>query len=103
MENNVVSVMLWGEEVGKLYWDERNKRAVFNYHPDFIKKGVEIAPLTASVKGPAAKGMPILGNRERFIKVFHRSWQIHCLTGGVTWSSTNGRHKTISPSANSRR
>ena len=20
MENNVVSVMLWGEEVGKLYW-----------------------------------------------------------------------------------
>ena len=46
MENNVVSVMLWGEEVGKLYWDERNKRAVFNYHPDFIKKGVEIAPLT---------------------------------------------------------
>lgn len=65
MENNVVSVMLWGEEVGKLYWDERNKRAVFNYHPDFIKKGVEIAPLTASVKGPAAKGMPILGNKEK--------------------------------------
>lgn len=65
MENNVVSVMLWGEEVGKLYWDERSKRAVFNYHPDFIKKGVEIAPLTASVKGSAAKGMPILGNREK--------------------------------------
>ena len=40
MENNVVSVMLWGEEVGKLYWDERSKRAVFNYHPDFIKKGI---------------------------------------------------------------
>ena len=65
MENNVVSVMLWGEEVGKLYWDERNKRAVFNYHPDFIRKGVEIAPLTASVKGSAAKGMPILGNKEK--------------------------------------
>ena len=26
-----------------------------------------------------------------------------CLIGGVTWSSTNGRHKTISPSANSHR
>ncbi|WP_187349712.1 HipA N-terminal domain-containing protein, partial [[Clostridium] innocuum] len=26
---------------------------------------VEIAPLTASVKGPAAKGMPILGNKEK--------------------------------------
>ena len=54
-----------GEEVGKLYWDERSQRAVFNYHPDFIKKGLEIAPLTASVKGSAAKGMPILGNKEK--------------------------------------
>jgi len=65
MENNIISVMLWGEEVGKLYWDERSKKAVFNYHPNFIKKGLEIAPLTASVKGPAAKGMPILGNKEK--------------------------------------
>lgn len=51
MENNIVNVMLWDEEVGKLYWDERNRRAIFNYHPDFVKKGLEIAPLTASVKG----------------------------------------------------
>lgn len=58
-------MLCYGEEVGKLYWDERSKRAVFNYHPDFIKKGVEIAPLTASVKGSTAKGMPILGNREK--------------------------------------
>lgn len=65
MENNIVSVMLWGEEVGRLYWDERNKRAVFNYSPDFIKKGLEIAPLTASLKGAAAKGMPILGNKDK--------------------------------------
>ena len=65
MGNNIISVMLWGEEVGKLYWDERSKKAVFNYHPDFIKKGQEIAPLTASVKGPVAKGMPILGNKEK--------------------------------------
>ena len=72
MENNVVSVMLWGEEVGKLYWDERSKRAVFNYHPDFIKKGVEIAPLTASVKGSTAKGMPILGNREKIYEEFYK-------------------------------
>ena len=101
MENNVVSVMLWGEEVGKLYWDERSKRAVFNYHPDFIKKGVEIAPLLS--KDRRQRVCPYSETEKRFIKVFHRSWQIHCLTGGVTWSSTNGRHKTISPSANSRR
>lgn len=65
MENNVISVMLWGEEVGKLYWDERGKRAVFNYHPDFVRKGLDIAPLTASVSGAAAKGMPVLGNRDK--------------------------------------
>lgn len=68
MENNIVNVMLWGEEVGKLYWDERNKRAVFNYHPDFIRQGLDIAPLTASIKGAAAKGMPILGNREKLFQ-----------------------------------
>ena len=65
MENNIVNVMLWGEVVGKLYWDERNRRAIFNYHPDFVKKGLEIAPLTASVKGGAAKGMPISGNKDK--------------------------------------
>ena len=27
MENNVVSVMLWGEEVGKLYWDEKKQKS----------------------------------------------------------------------------
>ena len=59
-----------GEEVGKLYWDERSQRAVFNYHPDFIKKGLEIAPLTASVKGSAAKGMPILGNKENLSSTY---------------------------------
>ena len=56
MENNVVSVMLWGEEVGKLYWDERNKRAVFNYHPDFIRKGVEIAPTDRFCQRIGSKG-----------------------------------------------
>lgn len=65
MENNIVSVMLWEKEIGKLYWDERNKRAVFSYNPDFIKTGLEIAPLTASVKGAAAKGIPILGNKDK--------------------------------------
>ena len=65
MENNVVSVMLWGEEVGKLYWDERNKKSRLQLSSGFHQEGVEIAPLTASVKGPAAKGMPILGNKEK--------------------------------------
>ena len=65
MENNIVSVMLWGEEVGKIYWDTRSKRAVFSYNPDFIRKGINVAPLTAPLNEAAAKGFPIVGSREK--------------------------------------
>lgn len=68
MENNVVSVLLNGEEVGQLYWDEQNRRAVFSYNSSFIKKGMDIAPLTASIKGGVAKGFPILGNKEKMFQ-----------------------------------
>ena len=60
MRSNIVKVMLWGQEVGSLYWDERRKRAVFNYHPDFIKAGLDIAPLSASIKDPRNR-LPIYG------------------------------------------
>ena len=65
MENNIVSVILWGEEVGKIYWDTRGKRAVFSYNSDFIKKGIDVAPLTAPINGAAAKGFPVVGSREK--------------------------------------
>jgi len=60
MQNNIVRVMLWGQEVGSLYWDERRKRAVFSYHPKFIKGGLDIAPLSASIKEPRNR-LPIYG------------------------------------------
>lgn len=60
MQSNIVRVMLWGQEVGSLYWDERRKRAVFNYHPEFIKAGLDIAPLSASIKDPRNR-LPIYG------------------------------------------
>lgn len=68
MQNNIVSVVLNAEEVGQLYWDEKSRRAVFSYNPSFIKKGIDIAPLTASVKGNAAKGLPIIGNKEKLFQ-----------------------------------
>lgn len=68
MQNNIVRVLLNAEEVGQLYWDERNRRAVFSYNPSFIKKGIDIAPLTTSVKGNAAKGLPIIGNKEKLFQ-----------------------------------
>ena len=52
--------MLWGKEVGSLYWDDRRKRSVFTYHPSFLKDGLDIAPLSASIKNPRNR-LPIYG------------------------------------------
>ena len=52
--------MLWGQEVGSIFWDERRKRSVFSYHPDFIKGGLDIAPLSASIRNPRNR-LPIYG------------------------------------------
>ena len=55
MQNNIVKVVIWGKEVGSLFWDERRKRSVFSYHSDFIKGGLDIAPLSASIQNPRNK------------------------------------------------
>ncbi|MBR1683348.1 MAG: type II toxin-antitoxin system HipA family toxin [Bacteroidaceae bacterium] len=60
MQNNIVRVVLWGKEVGSLYWDDRRKRSVFTYHPDFLKEGIDISPLSASIKNPRNR-LPIYG------------------------------------------
>lgn len=33
-------VILWGEEIGRLMWDERRRLSYFIYNPDFVKKGL---------------------------------------------------------------
>jgi len=63
MENNIVSVRLWGEEVGRLYWSAERKCSVFSYSPTFIASGLDIAPLTHSLNHATLR--PFLGNREK--------------------------------------
>lgn len=38
-------VMLWDMLVGALLWDEENEVALFEYDPDFVATGLEIAPI----------------------------------------------------------
>ena len=38
---NTLKVILWGEEIGRLAWDERKKRSYFIYNPEWLKKGLE--------------------------------------------------------------
>lgn len=42
-------VKIWGQEVGRLSWDDRRKRAIFEYHPVFRKGNVDLSPLQASI------------------------------------------------------
>jgi len=66
MENNVLSVRMWDMEVGLLYWNTDKRVAMFTYNADFLKRQIDIAPIAASVFGPAAqRGLPFEGNREK--------------------------------------
>lgn len=68
MLRNKLTVMLWGEPVGKLYWDDRGGRAIFSYDQAFVKGGTDISPLNNSIFGPAGKGMPVVGTRDKLYK-----------------------------------
>ena len=64
MENNIVKVKLWGQEVGLLYWDKKSHKAIFEYNPAFVRKGIDIAPLTSSIHSIAGR-QPIPGNTDK--------------------------------------
>lgn len=64
MENNIVAIWLWNREVGRIYWDDASHRAVFAYNPAFLRDGIDIAPLTASIRSMAAQ-KPIFGDRDK--------------------------------------
>ena len=69
MENNIVKVSLWGQTVGEIYWDEKRKQSCFSFSGDFIAKGLDLAPLTASIHNPLlARGEVYLGNKKDLYK-----------------------------------
>lgn len=55
---------MWGEEVGRLAWDERRRLSYFIYNPEFVKKGLNISPLMAPVDGMRAM-MPVWGEEAK--------------------------------------
>lgn len=57
-------VKLWGNTVGYLSWDKKQDLAIFEYDPEFLDQGLDIAPLTMSVDAPRSrKNIPWTGNR----------------------------------------
>ena len=63
---NVVLVKIWGHPVGTIMWDAQRKRAIFSYDKGFISRGMDIAPLTASIRNPRYS-LPFLGETDRDI------------------------------------
>lgn len=63
---NVVMIKIWGRPVGTIMWDFHRKRAIFSYDEGFINRGIDIAPLTASIHNPRCR-LPFLGETDRDI------------------------------------
>lgn len=43
-------VNLWGRQIGAVVWDESRQLGVFEYTPEFVGSGIEIAPLTMPLR-----------------------------------------------------
>ncbi|MDD6779501.1 MAG: HipA N-terminal domain-containing protein, partial [Prevotellaceae bacterium] len=66
--NNVLKITLWGYDVGRLVWDDKERRAFFSFSPSFLSAGYDIAPLTASISKPYLRqGGIYKGNIQRKI------------------------------------
>lgn len=66
METNVVMVRLWDMTVGYLSWDKKANVAVFEYDPEFVEKGLDIAPFTMSIYSPRSKKqIPWIGDKDK--------------------------------------
>ncbi len=66
MENNVLKVMLWGMETGRLYWNNGHRKAYFTYSKDFLQKGLDLAPLTLPINSPfCQRGLGYGGNTDK--------------------------------------
>ncbi|MEW6364630.1 MAG: type II toxin-antitoxin system HipA family toxin [Acidobacteriota bacterium] len=64
----VAAVLLWGQDVGAVAWDEERGIGRFEYAPEFLRQGLNVAPLMmplrigifsfAGLNGDTFKGLP---------------------------------------------
>lgn len=50
---DAAAVKIWGELVGAVRWDDQQKLGYFEYHPNFVKKGWELSPITMPITNGA--------------------------------------------------
>lgn len=59
-----LKVILWGEEVGRLAWEDKRKSSYFTYNAVFIRKGLNISPLVAPIEETRTL-IPIWGEKSK--------------------------------------
>jgi len=50
MDKLIVDVKLYGETVGSLMWNEKKEWAEFQFYPDYVSKGLDVAPIVMPLK-----------------------------------------------------
>ncbi|MHA6288450.1 type II toxin-antitoxin system HipA family toxin [Maricaulis sp. CAU 1757] len=59
-ERTRAEVRLWGRMIGAVLWDPQRALGVFEYAPDFVRSGIQVAPLTMPLR-PGPFDFPELG------------------------------------------
>jgi len=63
INNERLSVILWGQEIGQLCWNPAKGNSYFYFSKEYLASGLDVAPLTASSKSPSAR-FAIYGNSD---------------------------------------
>lgn len=68
MNELIVDVKLWGNNVGSLYWDKDAGAAVFDYERKFIRSGLDISPIVMPLGRYSGEPYQFLENRNNCFK-----------------------------------
>ena len=49
-ESTTADIILWGNTIGSLAWDADRELAAFEYAPDFLDSGIQLAPFTMPLR-----------------------------------------------------
>ena len=63
-----LDVFLWNQKVGSLvtYKEKYNEKVCFYYDVEFLKRGLDIAPLRASINSQSVKsGLPVYADNDK--------------------------------------
>lgn len=68
MNELIVDVKLWGQNVGSLYWEKATGAAIFDYERKFIRSGLDIAPIMMPIGKYKGAPYQFLENRNNCFK-----------------------------------